>query len=119
MSLAGRVYTTGEVAVLLLVAPRHVRQWVERGALRAGRTAGGHLRISHEDLLACLDTHWPTWRQDLRAEYVGPRGAPSDSWRQVMERRLRQWPWLREWLVLLGCEREFGLAQQSGDPGDA
>lgn len=31
MSLLGRVYTTGELGMMLLVAPRTVRKWIAAG----------------------------------------------------------------------------------------
>jgi excisionase family DNA binding protein len=108
MALAGRVYTTGDLAGLLLIAPRTVRKLIDNGTLAATRPGKGrHRRVAHEDLLAFLEAHWPAWREELREQYVGVFGAPDDWWKGVIQRRLQRRPWLRDWLVLLGCERDF------------
>ncbi len=42
--------TPQEVAALLLVSPITVRQWAQKGLLRAQTTAGGHRRFAREDI---------------------------------------------------------------------
>jgi excisionase family DNA binding protein len=115
MILSGRVYTTAELAIMLLVAPRTVRKWIEDGKLPARRTAGGkHRRVSHVDLLAFLGIHWPGWREGLSREYTAPlRGSSPEWWRGVGRGWLQRRPCLRDWLALLGCDRDF--AEQPGD----
>jgi excisionase family DNA binding protein len=108
MSLAGKKYTTGELAVLFIVSPRTVRKWIERHGLAATRVGkAAHRRVVHEDLLGWLAKVWPDWRVALREHYVGPEGSPSEWWRGVIQGRLVQWPWLWDWLVLLNCEHQF------------
>jgi len=46
--------STGEVASALSVTPNTVLKWIKRGRLRAARTAGGHHRISREDVAQML-----------------------------------------------------------------
>jgi|GEM_PF-4466566 len=105
MSLAGKRYTTGELAVLLLVSPRTVRKWIDRGGLTAtlvGKSSRRH--VSHEDLLVWLGRVWPAWRTEVRGYYDGQ---PDNWWRGVIQQRVARWPWLRDWLALLGCETQF------------
>lgn len=47
--------TTRQAATLLNVSVRSVQLWVERGALQAWKTAGGHRRISVESVQQLLD----------------------------------------------------------------
>ena len=47
--------TTRQAAILLNVSVRSVQLWVERGALQAWKTAGGHRRISVESVQQLLD----------------------------------------------------------------
>lgn len=49
-----KVFTTFEAAFLLGVAVKSVQTWIDQGRLQAGRTPGGHRRISAEDLIAFL-----------------------------------------------------------------
>lgn len=42
--------TPNEVAELLLVSPVTVRQWAQKGQLRAQTTPGGHRRFTHEEV---------------------------------------------------------------------
>src|SRR5512145_1302557 len=51
----GRFLTSAEVASLVGVSPRTVSNWIRDGHLRAHRTAGGHARVSAEDLQRFLD----------------------------------------------------------------
>src|SRR5262245_56838121 len=51
------IYTTHEVSRLLHVNPRSVINWIEQNLLPSYRTAGGHRRIRHDDLLAFLRKH--------------------------------------------------------------
>jgi excisionase family DNA binding protein len=115
MSLVGKQYTTGELAVLFLVSPRTVRKWIERHGLAAARVGkAAHRRVAHEDLLGWLGEVWPDWRTGMKEQYLGPQGKPSDWWRGVIQRRVGQWPWLRDWLALLDCEGE--LAERGDAP---
>lgn len=108
MSLPGKSYTTGELAVLFIVSPRTVRKWIDRHGLIAARVGKGtHRRVSHEDLLVWLDKVWPDWRTEVRGNYVGRDGHCDGWWHGVIQERMARWPWLRDWLVLLNCEGEF------------
>jgi excisionase family DNA binding protein len=42
--------STGKVAQLLSVTPNTVLKWIKSGRLRAARTAGGHYRVSQDDV---------------------------------------------------------------------
>ena len=46
------IYTPNEVARLFMVSPITVRQWAQKGLLRAQLTAGGHRRFLRKDLEA-------------------------------------------------------------------
>jgi excisionase family DNA binding protein len=46
-----RIYSTHDVARLCHVTPMTVIRWVEDGKLRAFKTAGGHRRVMHDELL--------------------------------------------------------------------
>jgi excisionase family DNA binding protein len=52
---AARYLTSAEVAELVGVSSRTVSNWIRDGHLRAHRTAGGHARISSDDLRQFLD----------------------------------------------------------------
>ena len=45
-------FTPNEVAQLFLVSPVTVRQWAQKGLLRAALTAGGHRRFLRQDLVS-------------------------------------------------------------------
>jgi excisionase family DNA binding protein len=45
-------FTPNEVAQLFLVSPVTVRQWAQKGLLRAALTAGGHRRFLRQDLIS-------------------------------------------------------------------
>ncbi len=45
-------FTPNEVAQLFLVSPVTVRQWAQKGLLRAELTAGGHRRFLRQDLVS-------------------------------------------------------------------
>jgi excisionase family DNA binding protein len=47
-------YTAADVASLLGVDPKTVHNWVEKGAIRAARTEGRHLRFTRADVVAFL-----------------------------------------------------------------
>jgi excisionase family DNA binding protein len=49
-----QAFSTSAVAKLLDVAPGSVVNWVNQGQLKAGRTPGGHRRITQEDLIAFI-----------------------------------------------------------------
>lgn len=50
-----QVLSTTGVAKILGVAPASVANWVNKGKLKAGRTPGGHRRVSMSDLLNFAD----------------------------------------------------------------
>ncbi len=117
MSLAARIYTTGELAMMLLVSSRTVRKWIDGGKLPASHTdAGKHRRVTHADLLGFLETHWPEWREGLRQEYTASlQGSAPEWWRGVVRGWLQRRPGLRDWLALLGCEQEFSGPETEAD----
>ena len=50
-----QVLSTTRVAKILGVAPASVANWVNQGELKAGRTPGGHRRVSMSDLISFAD----------------------------------------------------------------
>ncbi len=50
-------FTTHEIALLLRVTKTAVRDWVDRGRLKAYRTPGGHRRVFQKDLMNFLNNH--------------------------------------------------------------
>jgi len=50
MYLNKSYYAPNEVADLLMVSPVTVRQWAQKGILKASMTAGGHRRFLREDI---------------------------------------------------------------------
>ena len=115
--MLGQTYTTGDIAVMLLVSPRTVRKWIDSGLLQGRRTAGGkHRRVAHTDLLGFLEAHWPGWRAGLRHEYTTSlSGWSAVWWRGVVRGWLQHRPCLGAWLALLGCEQDF--AEPDVTPG--
>jgi len=59
--------STTAVARLLGVAVGSVSNWIDRGQLRAGRTPGGHRRVTVPDLVAFLRRHKLPLPRKLRA----------------------------------------------------
>lgn len=57
MLAMSRIFTTTAAARMLHVDPLTVCNWVDRGFLKAYRTAGGHRRILADDLLQYLVEH--------------------------------------------------------------
>lgn len=58
-------FTPTEVAQLFMVSPVTVRQWAQKGLLRAALTAGGHRRFLRQELVRFahergLTLNWPT-----------------------------------------------------------
>ncbi|MBK8165099.1 MAG: response regulator [bacterium] len=51
-----RTMSTTQVAELLGVSAQTIANWIDNGQLPAGRTPGGHRRVSAQDLLAFLET---------------------------------------------------------------
>lgn len=49
-----RTLSTTRVAALLGVSSQTVANWIDQGQLRAGRTPGGHRRVTRADLLSFL-----------------------------------------------------------------
>ena len=49
-----RTYTTHDIAKFCDVYPSSVMHWINDGKLRSQRTAGGHHRVTREDLIAFL-----------------------------------------------------------------
>ncbi|MBI5246260.1 MAG: response regulator [Elusimicrobia bacterium] len=49
-----RTYTTHDIAKFCDVYPSSVMHWINGGKLRTQRTAGGHHRVTREDLVAFL-----------------------------------------------------------------
>lgn len=52
--MPGRTYTTHDIARFCDVYPSTVVHWIDDGKLRAQRTAGGHCRVTREDLIDFL-----------------------------------------------------------------
>jgi excisionase family DNA binding protein len=52
-----RFLTTGEIASLLQVTIPTVKRWIRDGHLSAFRTAGGHYRVSEEELARFRSSH--------------------------------------------------------------
>ena len=46
--------STVTIARLLEVAVASISKWIDAGQLKAGRTPGGHRRVTKEDLVAFL-----------------------------------------------------------------
>lgn len=51
-----RILTPNEAADLLMISPVTVRQWAQKGKLKAVTTPGGHRRFMYEDLLQFANT---------------------------------------------------------------
>lgn len=49
-----RTYTTHDIARFCDVYPSTVGHWIDEGKLRAHKTAGGHYRVTREDLIEFL-----------------------------------------------------------------
>jgi len=54
---ARRGLSTHEIARMLGIAVASVAKWIDQGKLEAGRTPGGHRRVSVDDLVKFLQTH--------------------------------------------------------------
>jgi excisionase family DNA binding protein len=64
-----QLFTTHDAAQILQVHPFTVAKWIDRGMIKAWRTAGGHRRVQAEDLRRYLvDNHLPVPPELLSAE---------------------------------------------------
>ncbi|MDC9719436.1 MAG: response regulator [Gammaproteobacteria bacterium] len=64
--------TTRQAATLLNVSVRTIQLWVEKGALQAWKTAGGHRRISVESIQQVLDEKLEKQTPIRRSNTKGP-----------------------------------------------
>ncbi|MEW6249936.1 MAG: helix-turn-helix domain-containing protein [Planctomycetota bacterium] len=112
--------TTGQAAKLCSVTPDTVLKWIKKGRLGAVRTAGGHYRISRDDLerlsltpgSAASATARPPEcyrRRDLRCwEYLSDRGTVREDCRKCIVFRVGA----SRCFLMAGLEPDVGHARQ-------
>ncbi len=80
------VLTTSRAAQLCHVSRFTIRNWVENGKLRSSRTAGGHRRISREDLLKFMPEETETKSKGALTENgIEGLGNSNRSWKNTCD----------------------------------